>query len=104
MFASQCVINFFVHSGTAQAALTMPIMAPLGDLVGITRQTSVFAFQLAEYINPILPTSGVTMGILGLARLRWDKWARWFLPLMVAWVVFGLLALVPAVLWRWGPF
>jgi len=104
MFASQCVINFFVHSGTAQAALTMPIMAPLGDLVGITRQTSVFAFQLAEYINPILPTSGVTMGVLGLARLRWDKWARWFLPLMVAWVVFGLLALVPAVLWRWGPF
>jgi uncharacterized ion transporter superfamily protein YfcC len=104
MFASQCVINFFVHSGTAQAALTMPIMAPLGDLVGITRQTSVFAFQLAEYINPILPTSGVTMGVLGLARLRWDKWARWFLPLMLAWVVFGLLALVPAVLWRWGPF
>ncbi|HEX9902547.1 MAG TPA: hypothetical protein VGB72_06760, partial [Acidobacteriota bacterium] len=104
MFASQCVINFFVHSGTAQAALTMPIMAPLGDLVGITRQTSVFAFQLAEYINPILPTSGVTMGVLGLARMRWDKWARWFLPLMLAWVVFGLLALVPAVLWRWGPF
>jgi len=104
MFASQCVINFFVHSGTAQAALTMPIMAPLGDLVGITRQTSVFAFQLAEYINPILPTSGVTMGVLGLARMRWDKWARWFLPLMLAWVVFGLLALVPAVLWRLGPF
>ncbi len=104
MFFSQCVINFFVHSGTAQAALTMPIMAPLGDLVGITRQTSVFAFQLAEYINPILPTSGVTMGVLGLARLRWDKWARWFLPLMLGWVVWGLLALVPAVLLRWGPF
>ncbi len=104
MFLSQCVINFFVHSGTAQAALTMPIMAPLGDLVGITRQTSVFAFQLAEYINPILPTSGVTMGVLGLAGLRWEKWARWFLPLMLIWVVFGLLALVPAVLLRYGPF
>lgn len=83
MFISQCIINFFVHSGTAQAALTMPIMAPLGELVGITRQTSVFAFQLAEYINPILPTSGVTMGVLGLARLRWEKWAKWFLPLAV---------------------
>jgi len=55
MFLSQCIINFFVHSGTAQAALTMPIMAPLGDLVGITRQTTVFAFQLAEYINPFFP-------------------------------------------------
>jgi uncharacterized ion transporter superfamily protein YfcC len=103
MFLSQCVINFFVHSGTAQAALTMPIMAPLGDLVGITRQTTVYAFQLAEYINPILPTSGVTMGVLGLARLRWDKWAKWLIPLVVIWVLFGLLSLIPPVLTRWGP-
>jgi uncharacterized ion transporter superfamily protein YfcC len=104
MFAFQCVINFFVHSGTAQAALTMPIMAPLGDLVGITRQTSVLAFQLAEYINPILPTSGVTMGVLGLARLRWESWSKWFLPLMLLWIGLGLVTLVPAVLLRWGPF
>jgi uncharacterized ion transporter superfamily protein YfcC len=104
MFASQCVINFFVHSGTAQAALTMPIMAPLGELVGITRQTSVFAFQLAEYINPILPTSGVTMGVLGLAQLPWEKWAKWMIPLLIAWAAFGLLALIPPVLMRWGPF
>ena len=98
------MINFFVHSGTAQAALTMPIMAPLGDLVGITRQTTVLAFQLAEYINPILPTSGVTMGVLGLARLRWEKWAKWFLPLMLIWIVLGFLVLIPAVVTRWGPF
>jgi uncharacterized ion transporter superfamily protein YfcC len=103
MFLSQCVINFFVHSGTAQAALTMPIMAPLGDLVGITRQTTVYAFQLAEYINPVLPTSGVTMGVLGLAQLRWEKWAKWLLPLLAAWVLFGLLSLIPPVLLRWGP-
>jgi uncharacterized ion transporter superfamily protein YfcC len=103
MFLSQCMINFFIHSGTAQAALTMPIMAPLGDLVGITRQTAVFAFQLAEYINPVLPTSGVTMGVLGLARLRWEKWAKWFLPLLVIWVLFGFLALIPPVLTSWGP-
>ncbi|MBN1272447.1 MAG: putative basic amino acid antiporter YfcC [Candidatus Aminicenantes bacterium] len=104
MFISQCIINFFVHSGTAQAALTMPIMAPLGDLVGITRQTTVMAFQLAEYINPILPTSGVTMGVLGLARLRWEKWAKWFLPLMLIWVILGFLVLIPAVVTKWGPF
>ena len=55
MFAVQCVINFFIHSGTAQAALTMPILAPLSDLVGVTRQTCVYAFQLCEFINPILP-------------------------------------------------
>jgi uncharacterized ion transporter superfamily protein YfcC len=104
MFISQCVINFFVHSGTAQAALTMPIMAPLGELVGITRQTSVLAFQLAEYINPVLPTSGVTMGVLGLAQLRWEKWAKWLIPLLIIWVIFGLLSLIPPILMRWGPF
>jgi len=103
MFASQCGINFFIHSGTAQAALTIPVMAPLGDLVGITRQTSVYAFQLAEYINPILPTSGVTMGILGLAGLRYEKWAKWLIPLMIAWVLFAALSLIPPVLFNWGP-
>ncbi len=103
MFASQCVINFFVHSGTGQAALTMPIMAPLGDLVGITRQTSVLAYQLCEYINPVLPTSGVTMGVMGLARLRWEKWAKWLIPLLIAWVALSVLALIPAVLSHFGP-
>jgi uncharacterized ion transporter superfamily protein YfcC len=103
MFVSQCVINFFVHSGTAQAALTIPIMAPLGDLVGLTRQTSVFAFQLAEYINPVLPTSGVTMGVLGLAGLRWEKWAKWMVPLLILWILFAALALIPPVLMKWGP-
>lgn len=103
MLLVQAVINFFVHSGTAQAALTMPIMAPLSDLVGITRQTTVLAFQLCEVINPILPTSAVTMGVLGVARIPWEVWARWFLPLMIILLVFSLLALIPPVLTNWGP-
>ena len=98
MFLIQCVINFFLHSGTAQAALTMPIMAPLADLVGITRQTAVYAFQLCEFINPILPTSAVTMGVLGAAKIPWERWARWFLPLMWILVVLSFLLLVPPVL------
>jgi uncharacterized ion transporter superfamily protein YfcC len=53
------------------------------------------------YFNPILPTAGVTMGVLGLAKLRWDKWAKWFLPLMILWVVFALLSLIPPVLTHW---
>ncbi|MBP7148718.1 MAG: YfcC family protein [Acidobacteria bacterium] len=104
MFGVQSGINFFIHSGTAQAALTMPIMAPLADLVGLTRQTTVYAFQLCEFINPILPTSAVTMGVLGMARIPWDRWARWFLPLMLALIVLSLVLLVPPVLWHWGPF
>jgi uncharacterized ion transporter superfamily protein YfcC len=104
MFLTQGVINFFIHSGTAQAALTMPVMAPLSDLIGITRQTTVLSFQLCEFINPILPTSAVTMGVLGVARIPWEKWARWFLPLMLILIAFSLLALVPPVLLNWGPF
>jgi uncharacterized ion transporter superfamily protein YfcC len=98
MFVIQSVINFFIHSGTAQAALTMPIMAPLGDLVGITRQTTVYAFQLCEFINPILPTSAVTMGVLGAAKIPWERWARWFFPLMLILVVLSFILLVPPVL------
>jgi uncharacterized ion transporter superfamily protein YfcC len=98
MFLIQCVINFFIHSGTAQAALTMPIMSPLADLVGITRQTAVYAYQLCEFINPILPTSAVTMGVLGAGKIPWERWARWFLPLMLILVALSFLLLVPPVL------
>ena len=104
MFLLQAVINFFIHSGTAQAALTMPIMTPLADLVGITRQTTVYAFQLCEFVNPILPTSAVTMGVLGMARIPWETWAKWFLPLMIVLIVLSLLLLIPPVLLHWGPF
>lgn len=104
MFGTQMIINFFIHSGTAQASLTMPLMAPLSDLVGITRQTTVLAFQLCEVINPILPTSAVTMGVLGVAKIPWEKWARWFLPLMLVLIAFSLLALIPPVFMNWGPF
>ncbi len=104
MFVIQSVINFFIHSGTAQAALTMPVMAPLADLVGLTRQTMVYAFQLCEFVNPMLPTSAVTMGVLGMARIPWEVWARWFLPLMLVLILVSLLLLVPPVLMQWGPF
>jgi uncharacterized ion transporter superfamily protein YfcC len=104
MFLVQCVINFFVHSGTAQAALTMPVLAPLSDLVGITRQTCVYSFALSELINPILPTSAVTMGILGAAKIPWEVWAKWFLPLMLILVVLAFLLLIPpTLLFHWGP-
>jgi uncharacterized ion transporter superfamily protein YfcC len=104
MFVTQSIINFFIHSGTAQAALTMPIMSPLSDLVGITRQTTVFAFQLCEFILPILPTSAVTMGVLGVAKIPWEKWAKWFLPMMLVLVILSFLLLIPPVLVNLGPF
>jgi uncharacterized ion transporter superfamily protein YfcC len=96
MFVTQGIINFFVHSGSGQAALTMPVMAPLADVVGITRQTAVLAFQFGEgWINPILPTSGVTMGVLGLAGISWETWFKWMLPAQLAFFVLALLLLIP---------
>lgn len=99
MFVTQGIINFFVHSGSGQAALTMPIMAPLADVVGITRQTAVLAFQFGEgWINPVLPTSGVTMGVLGLAGISWDRWFRWMLPLQIYFFIVALGLMAVAVL------
>jgi uncharacterized ion transporter superfamily protein YfcC len=96
MFVTHGIINFFVHSGSGQAALTMPIMAPLADVVGVTRQTAVLAFQFGDgWINPILPTSGVTMGVLGLAGIPWERWIRWMLPVQIYFFILALLLLIP---------
>jgi len=102
MFLIQSVINFFIHSGTGQAALTMPIMAPLADLVGVSRQTAILAFQLGELTTPVIPTSGITVGVLALAGVPWSKWARWMLPLQLAYLLMalGLLAVPSLIGWR----
>ncbi len=77
MYLFQSVFNFFVVSGSGQAALTMPIMAPLADLLGVTRQTSVLAFQLGDaFTNLIEPTSGCLMGSLAIARSAWSRWVK----------------------------
>lgn len=95
MFIIQSIINFFVHSGSGQAALTMPIMAPLADLTGVSRQTAILAFQLGEYTNIIIPTSAVTMGALTMAKVPWERWAKWVLPLMIILFILGFLLLIP---------
>lgn len=102
MLAVQTFINFFVPSGSGQAALTMPIMAPLGDLVGVSRQTAVLAFQFGDgFSNLIIPTSAVTMGILTLAEIPWEKWARWILPLEIIFLIASLLLLIPPFYLGW---
>lgn len=80
MLVFQSVFNFFVVSGSGQAALTMPLLAPLGDLAGVTRQVSVLAFQLGDGLtNLIVPTSGVLMAALGVAKVDWGSWAKFMI-------------------------
>ncbi len=105
MYIFQCLLNFAIPSGSGQAAVSMPIMAPLGDLVGVTRQTATLAFQMGDGISNIFtPTSGYFMAALALAKIPWEKWARWILPLIGLQYLLGGILVVIAHLMQWGPF
>lgn len=105
MYVFQCLLNFLVPSGSGQAAVSIPIMAPLGDLVGVTRQTACIAFQLGDGISNIFtPTSGFFMAGLALARIPWTKWAKWILPLIGMQYALGAVFVVIAHMIGLGPF
>ena len=99
MFFVQSLANFFIPSGSGQAYVTMPIMAPLADLVGVTRQVAVLAYQFGDgFTNILVPTNAVLVGILAMAAIPFDRWVRFILPFMIkVWVV-GSVALAVAVL------
>ncbi len=99
MYAFQAVFNFFVVSGSGQAALTMPIMAPLADLVGVERQVAVVAYQLGDaFTNFIVPTSGCLMGALAAARMEWGQWAKFMIKFQGILVAGSTIVIVLAVL------
>jgi uncharacterized ion transporter superfamily protein YfcC len=98
MYAIQTFINIIIPSGSAKAALTMPVMAPFSDLVGLSRQATVMAFQFGDgFTNMITPTSGVLIGALGIAKIPYDKWVKWILPFMAVLIFMGWLLLLPTV-------
>ena len=99
MYMIQTAINVIIPSGSAKAALTMPIMAPFSDVIGISRQATVLAFQFGDgFTNMITPTSGVLMGALGLARIPYEVWVRWFYRILIVFILLGMVLLVPTVL------
>ncbi len=99
MLAFQTVLNFFIPSGSGQAAVTMPLMAPLSDILGITRQTAVFAFTCGDgFSNMIIPTSGVLMAMLSLAKIPYEKWLRFAVPMFLQLIVVSGIFLAVAVL------
>ncbi|MEA4987923.1 MAG: YfcC family protein [Anaerovorax sp.] len=105
MYIFQCLLNFIVPSGSGQAAVSIPIMAPLADLVGVTRQTACLAFQLGDGISNIFtPTSGYFMAGLALAKIPWTKWAKWILPLICMQYLLGAIFIVVAQMTNFGPF
>lgn len=98
MFFVQSVANFFIPSGSGQAYVTMPIMAPLADLVGVSRQVAVLAYQFGDgFTNILVPTNAVIVGILAMAAIPFDRWVRFIFPFMVKIWVVGSIALAVAV-------
>ncbi|GAB4296959.1 MAG: putative basic amino acid antiporter YfcC [Ignavibacteriaceae bacterium] len=98
MLVFQTGLNFFIPSGSGQAAVTMPIMAPLSDLLGLTRQTAVFAFTCGDgFSNMIIPTSGLLMAYLGVAKVSYTTWFRFILPLFLILFFLSMIFLAIAV-------
>ena len=92
MLVVQSVCNFLIPSGSGQAYVTMPIMAPLADVTGVGREAAVFAYQFGDGLtNMIVPTNALLMGMLALGRIPFQRWLRFILPLMV--VLYGIAAL-----------
>ena len=103
MMLMQTVINFFVSSGSGQAFLTMPLMVPLGDILGVSRQVAVQAFLYGDgFANMIVPTNPVLMGILGIAGVSYDRWFRFCLPLLLKLLAFAAVAIVGMVVFGFG--
>jgi uncharacterized ion transporter superfamily protein YfcC len=98
MLVFQSILNFFIPSGSGQAAVTMPLMAPLADILGITRQTAVFAFTCGDgFSNSIVPTGGVLMAMLALAKIPYERWLRFMVPLFLQLMVLSAIFLAIAV-------
>ncbi|MCX6234232.1 MAG: AbgT family transporter [Bacteroidetes bacterium] len=105
MYVIQTGINLIMPSGSAKAALTMPIMSQFSDLIGVSRQATVMAYQFGDgFTNMITPTSGVLMGVLGVARIPYDKWLKWVIPFMLILIILGFLLLIPTVTMKLNGF
>ena len=102
MYGIQALINFIIPSATAKAAITIPIMAPFADMVGVSRQAMVLAFQFGDgFTNMVTPTSGVLVAALAMARIPYADWVKWIWKGVVVLLVLGLLLLLPTVFLSW---
>lgn len=98
MYVFYNLLNIIIASGSAKAALTIPLMSQFSDLIGISRQATVTVYQVGGgFTNLASPTSGVMVGVLSIARIPYNKWLRWFLPLLLILIVVGFLLLIPTV-------
>lgn len=97
MFVLQDILNFLIPSGSGQAAITMPFMAPLADVLGVSRQTAVLAFQYGDaFTNVIAPTSGEIMAALAICHVPYSKWFKFMWKLWIMWAILAAILLIIA--------
>lgn len=102
MFGAQALIHVAVPSTSGQAVLTMPILAPVSDLIGLSRQVTVLAYQLGNGTFDLLfPTNGPLLALLAVSGVRFDDWFKWALPRCLILAAFGCVALVIAIAIGW---
>ena len=98
MSISQSFINFFIPSGSGQALATLPVMIPLGESLGLTRQITILAFQVGDGLtNLINPTLGGLIAMLSMSRVPIDRWIRFIFPVLIVLTIIAFLALIIAV-------
>lgn len=96
MYGIQTFINLFIPSASAKAAVTMPIMAPFADMINVSRQATVLAFQFGDgFTNMITPCSGVLMAVLSVAKIPYEKWVKWIWKFIILLIAVGFLLLLP---------
>lgn len=105
LFIFNLVFNLLITSGTGQASIIMPLMVPIVDILGLTRQTGVLILKLGDGItNIITPTSGVLMAVLAVGGVQWIRWVRFVFPLLIMWILVGVAAVGFATIIGYGPF
>lgn len=105
MYIFQTMLNIIIPSGSGKAALTMPMMSQFSDLIGVSRQATVMAFQFGDgFTNMLTPTSGILIGVLGVAKIPYEKWVKWITPLMAILILIGFLLLIPTVTMKLNGF
>lgn len=98
MMGVQALVHVMVPSVSGQAVLTIPILTPLSDLIGLARQVTVLSYQYGAGLCELLtPTNGALMAVLAAAGVRYDQWLRFALPLLASLAGLGVVAIVTGI-------
>lgn len=105
MTVVQSMMNFLIPSGSGQALATLPILIPVGEVLGLTRQTTILAFQIGDGVtNLVNPALGGLIAMLSLCRAPFDRWLRFIFPIFLIILALSFIAVWVSVAVDYGPF